>query len=922
VSAGAREDLSERVAALERRLAALEAGPAAPPAPPPPPQPVAAPPPSPRAAPPPPAPPPPAAPPRPPRWEPDLSKLFGALGLAWAGGVVSVLGIVFFFVLAANRGWIGPELRLALGAAASLGLFGAGFWLRRRFGTTYAALAAAGAGVAGSYATLLAAVALYEFVPEAWGLVAATAIAAGAAAVALLWSAELLAALGLVGAILVPLMTVVEDGELSLVGTAFAAVVLAAAASVSLRTVWRPLLGAAAVAAYPQAAGLAGQTDGTDWAVVAVVAGFWAILVATAAALQRLAGPGRLDPLAATLTLAGAVLAAASAAHLFSGSWGSFSQEGLALLAVAVTHLALGAAFFRGLRDFSSLLWAVGLAVAAVAVADLLSGAWLAAAWAAEAAVLAWLAEATRERRFQLSAVAYLVLALAYTLDHEAPPSDLTTVTSHPAAGAPSVLAVAAASLFVAWFARAPFAAPAGEGPVAAGLSSAIAALRRGRTVFVWAAGVLAAYAASLGLLELFVWAGGSAHGASFERGHVAVSALWAAIGLALVETGGRQRRLALAIGGLAFAGAAVWKAAGFDLDELTTTRAAASFLLVGAGALLAGFEYQRLPARPWTHLRVEAAAGIAAAALLGAAAAFMLGAGSWNGIDVTGGNLVLVALPFAALAAFVFRAPGLRDLSTLLWALSLLVLAPASVLLLASVWLVLAWSAAAALLAALAIAVREARFQAASGLFLLGAFLLTLADEAPLSDLVVASADPGAGVPSVALVALAAVVFGLCARHEIPAERPPFSFSQTITLAGLLGALRAWQPWYRTIAFAGAGALALYGLSLGILDVAVRVSDAPVETSFQRGHTVVSALWGAVGLGLLTLGLLRGVRALRLAGFALFGISLAKLFLYDLQNLSDIARALSFLAVGALLLLGGFFYQRLSSRLDSRPGR
>ena len=51
--------------------------------------------------------------------------------------------------------------------------------------------------------------------------------------------------------------------------------------------------------------------------------------------------------------------------------------------------------------------------------------------------------------------------------------------------------------------------------------------------------------------------------------------------------------------------------------------------------------------------------------------------------------------------------------------------------------------------------------------------------------------------------------------------------------------------------------------------------------------------------------------------GFALFGISLAKLFVYDLAFLSSVARAFSFLAVGAVLLVGGFFYQRLA--VDSR---
>ena len=57
--------------------------------------------------------------------------------------------------------------------------------------------------------------------------------------------------------------------------------------------------------------------------------------------------------------------------------------------------------------------------------------------------------------------------------------------------------------------------------------------------------------------------------------------------------------------------------------------------------------------------------------------------------------------------------------------------------------------------------------------------------------------------------------------------------------------------------------------------------------------------------------------------GFALLGVSLAKLFLYDLSALSSVTRALSFLAVGAVLLLGGFLYQRLAgmtTRAATRP--
>ncbi|HEY6054150.1 MAG TPA: hypothetical protein VIU86_09480, partial [Gaiellaceae bacterium] len=58
-----------------------------------------------------------------PAWEPtsfDLSTLLGARSLAWSGGVVTLLGVLFFFVLAVERGWIGQVARVSMGGAASL----------------------------------------------------------------------------------------------------------------------------------------------------------------------------------------------------------------------------------------------------------------------------------------------------------------------------------------------------------------------------------------------------------------------------------------------------------------------------------------------------------------------------------------------------------------------------------------------------------------------------------------------------------------------------------------------------------------------------------------------------------------------------------------------------------------------------------
>ena len=921
------EALEQRLAALEQEVADLRrqvrgagaAGsdharavvhPQAPPRP----APAVPPPPPARPAP----PPPPPRPSRPakPRRELDLSKLLGAFGLAVAGGIVTVLGIVFLFVLAVNRGWINAELRLGFGAAVSVGLFAAGFWLRRRFGTTHAAVAAVGAGIAGGYATLLAATAFYEFVPETWALVAAAGIAAAATVVAFAWKEELIAGLGLIGALLVPLMTVVEDGELTLVGTTFVALVFTATAAVALHGRWGNLLVAGIVASFPQIAGLVGQSEPTDWAVVSLAALFWALYVAVAAIVQ-LTSKARIDPLGATLVLAAAALAACSSAYLFDGEVGGWSREGLALLVVSAAYLALGAVFFRRARDFSTLLWAVGLTIAAVAAAELLTGVWLAVAWAGEAAVLAWLAEATRERRFRFASAAYLMLALTFTLGHEAPFSDLYELSPHPAVGVPSVLAVAVAALIVAWFSRGAPERADDEGPLGALLAEAVVALHRARSAFVWLAGGLVVYAASLGLVELFVWLAPESSEAGFERGHVAVTGLWSLVALALVETGARLPRLSLSVAGLGLVAFTALKTIGYDHDELAPGRWAVAFLLVAAGALPSGFEYQRLGRARWRQLRGEAAGAVLASALLGVVGVLELAAGHWIGIEVEGGALVLLALPYALLAAACFRTPGLRDLATLLWVISLAVTGAALFLLLEGFWLVLALAAASAILSVLALLVREPRFQAASAIYLLTALVYTLALEAPPGGFVVAAEHPGNGVPSLVLVVLAAIVFALCARHEPPAERAPFSWSEPITLAGLLGAIGSWQASYRLVAYIGAGGLALYALSLGILELAELVSNAGVEVDFQRGHTAVSAVWGAIGLCLLTLGLLHRSRPLRLAGFALYGISLAKLFLYDLTYSSPMGRPLSFLAVGVLLLASGFFYQRLSERIE-----
>jgi uncharacterized membrane protein len=167
---------------------------------------------------------------------------------------------------------------------------------------------------------------------------------------------------------------------------------------------------------------------------------------------------------------------------------------------------------------------------------------------------------------------------------------------------------------------------------------------------------------------------------------------------------------------------------------------------------------------------------------------------------------------------------------------------------------------------------------------------LHALGEDAPPAHFFLARSHPASGVGAVAAVGAAAVVVA----RFLPAH--------------------PLEPRVRRVLVVGASVLAVYVCSLGLLELFERLGSAGVHTSFQRGHTAVSTFWALIGVALLYAGLVRGRRSLRLGGLALLVLGLAKIFLYDLPNLSSVTRALSFLGVGALLLVAGFFYQRLNA--------
>jgi hypothetical protein len=810
---------------------------------------------------------------RAPRRELDLGALLGAKSLAWVGGAVTLLGVVFFYVLAVNRGWIGPEVRVALGAIASSAALGGAFWLRRRCGPSYASLGAAGAGIAGYYATLLAAAQLYDLLPDAAALAVAALIAAGGVAISLLWSEQLLAGLGLGGALAAPALLAAQGG-VSRIGTAFAVVVFCGAAAVGLLRRWTELLVAATVGAALEVAALVLTRDDADGLTVAITGLFCLAVLAVAIARQLREGE-ELDSLGVTYALGSAGFAFASAAFLYRHEAQDLHAEALALLVAAGVYALPALVLRRAARDFASVIAALALAVGAVAVADLLSGATLTYAWAAEAIVLSWLGNRLASPRFQPIALVYFVLALGHALLVESRPTDLFTVTEHPVRGVPSLAAVAAAALAIAVLRP-------GFGSLRGTIDRALAPLERAQAGIRTGAFTLVALAGldALGLLVLEAYPESSLH-----QAHVLVTGLWSLTGLAAVVLAARRSGVATALG-FAWLSLVFVKVLGYDWTHSGHHTASWSLLMVAAALLAAGYLLRVLDESQEPLTAVAAITSPLALVVAVVAATQLLGFEFEEGSTrPLGAGLLGLAAVYALLGAAVFRSPRLVALSRLHWGLALPVLWIGEAAVIANAgWTIVAWAATAAVLAWLSRATLERGFQLGSVAILATALIGAFAEFTPPSRFWDATAHPASGI--------------------------------WVLLACLAGAaaVAAFETRFRRVAIWSTAALAVYAISLVILELAEDVFGASVATDFQRGHTAVSAFWGLLGLGLLYAGLRRTSTSVRTAGFALFAISLGKIFLYDLARLSSVTRALSFLGVGALLLAGAFFYQRLTA--------
>ena len=77
-----------------------------------------------------------------------------------------------------------------------------------------------------------------------------------------------------------------------------------------------------------------------------------------------------------------------------------------------------------------------------------------------------------------------------------------------------------------------------------------------------------------------------------------------------------------------------------------------------------------------------------------------------------------------------------------------------------------------------------------------------------------------------------------------------------------------------------------------------------------------LSILWSVYSLLLVSLGIYKKKKYLRISALVLFGVTLAKLFLYDISNLSTISKTIVLIILGLLLLIISFLYNKFKDKI------
>lgn len=362
---------------------------------------------------------------------PLWSFFFGGNALAHIGMIVLFFGVAFLVKYAVERDYIPIELRLMAVAAGAIALLVLGWRLRLK--RPAYALMLQGGGIGVLYLTIFAAFRLYQLLPPGLTFALLCAVAVSSAALAILQDSRALAATGVTGGFLAPILASTGGGN-HVALFSYYAVLNAGILAIAWYKAWRPLniLGFAFTF-------LVGLTWGAQYYRPEFFAStepflilFFLFYVAIAVLFALRQAPELKHYVDGTIVFGTPLVAFGLQTALvreieYGAAWSA--------LGVSAIYLVLARTLFarqrQNLRLLVEAFLALGIVFATLAVPLALEGRWTSAAWALEGAAILWVG--VRQQRLLARVFAILLqfaAGIAFITDTASPAGVLPVLNS------------------------------------------------------------------------------------------------------------------------------------------------------------------------------------------------------------------------------------------------------------------------------------------------------------------------------------------------------------------------------------------------------------------------------------------------------------------------------------------------------------
>lgn len=129
------------------------------------------------------------------------------------------------------------------------------------------------------------------------------------------------------------------------------------------------------------------------------------------------------------------------------------------------------------------------------------------------------------------------------------------------------------------------------------------------------------------------------------------------------------------------------------------------------------------------------------------------------------------------------------------------------------------------------------------------------------------------------------------------------------------------WFVWVAALAlvYVASNEVMLHGLQF-LTEPVASISDKKYSLAadmYDNAQTLLvkaafPILWGVLAFVLLSIGIKNQWRNLRIIALALLGVTIVKLFFYDISNVSETGKIIAFILLGVLILVMSFAYQKI----------